>query len=840
VRKNLPPVELFLGQPVPGDAHFVVEEHVGSGCNAHVFRAHAADLKQDAACKIIPKANLVGVDHDPPTWWDEIQKANRIRSQRVVHFFRRGEWQAPGIDCVFLLSEFVRGRSLRAHIKDHAADVGFLVSLLKDAFDFFRELREQGFEHGDFHAGNILVEDRSESLVGPKFAFRVTDFGVVRATSEPAPLDDYEHLSRTVREILGAIDYQTCSAEDRALFNFLRHDMLGKLLLERDPAFDERAAHPARLFRALVDAENSARAAGSRVTRRKLTTPFEFLSCEQIGEAHAILKELYSDKMLGLPTIEDRNNLVLTGPRGCGKTTVFRSLSLRHRFLTEDDAVDSVKYIGVYYRCDDLYFAFPRYEEPARSEAVDLPMHFVVATLLAELLRSLRDWGSRHFAELFEREEQAASQAIWTELRIPKPAQPNVDSFDALCRALERERRRAADKARFANDPKQAFGEYFGPGTLIAICDKLASSMGPLRDRPIYFFVDDYSTPKITRPLQRSLNRLFMQRTPFCFFKLATESPASYEANDIDEKAYVEGREFRLTNLGMDFIAATSEERLRFVDDVFGRRLSYTEAYPVTTLQQLLGDGELPTGNAMARAIRDGKRTNIWGREALGELCSGDVHFLIELVGRMVAKNGGVESLRSGATPAVSAENQNEAVRAEAGRFMQSLRALPNGAPLVDVVEAFGNVAASYLRFKDAKNENGIPPHQASRIEPYEDPRLAGKAKEIYDELLRYSVFIEDVRGKSRRGKVVPRLYLRRFLIPFFNLTFSKRDSVELSVDELTELLTQPRQFESRKRLKSAEQADARDRAAAERGAQDSQGLLPLAGEQKQADGPEE
>jgi hypothetical protein len=136
------------------------------------------------------------------------------------------------------------------------------------------------------------------------------------------------------------------------------------------------------------------------------------------------------------------------------------------------------------------------------------------------------------------------------------------------------------------------------------------------------------------------------------------------------------------------------------------------------------------------------------------------------------------------------------------GNFLKNLRALPDGDRLVDVVEAFGNVAASYVRHRDSKNEDGSPPHQASRIEPYEDPNLTGEARDIYNDLLRYSVFLEDVRGKSRRGLVVRRLYLRRFLIPFFRLTFSKRDSLSLSVDDLRELLLDPKRFEGRKRLR--------------------------------------
>ena len=149
-------------------------------------------------------------------------------------------------------------------------------------------------------------------------------------------------------------------------------------------------------------------------------------------------------------------------------------------------------------------------------------------------------------------------------------------------------------------------------------------------------------------------------------------------------------------------------------------------------------------------------------------------------------------SLGRSTVPAIPAEVQTKTIKVEAGHFLKNLRALPGGDRLVDVVEAFGNVAASYVRHRDSKNEEGSPPHQASRIEPYEDPGLSDGARDIYNDLLRYSVFLEDVRGKSRRGLVVRRLYLRRFLIPFFRLTFSKRDSLSLSTEDLHELLLDP------------------------------------------------
>ena len=801
MRKDLPPKEAFIGKLLP-NSDYVIQRHLGSGLRAHVFVAHSDSLARDVACKIIPAANLVGGDQTPPAWRAEITKANSVPSSRVVKIFSFDSWAPDGHECVYLLADLVNGKTLKAYLKDEDIDLGFVETLLLEMFDFLRELQEANLHHGDLHAGNILVEDRRNALSGNPFAIRVTDFGVAPATSW-ALLDDYDELAKTLGDALKRIDYQTLSAEDRIVYDVLRNDFLSKRLVEKDKAFDVRARDPRALAESLRNARKTALAQVVATTTRKMTSPFDYLSCEQLGEYHALLKDLYSDKMLGLEAIEDVNNLVLTGPRGCGKTTVYRSLSLKHRVLTDDDAPDSIKYVAVYYRCDDLSFLFPRYQLPTRQPAWDVPIHFLTATLLVELLSSVSSWLAKHFSGDWMRLEARCAEELWRVTGLEPPHTPAANTFAAVGRKLEKERDRAAKRQRFVEDPTYTFDDYFAPDVVVKACEVLKNTFPALSTRPIYFLVDDYSSPKISSQLQQNLNRLLMQRSAACFFKLATESPASYESNDVDGKSYVEGREFKLVNLGMDFINADGDDKLRFVDDIFNKRFAFTADFPVKTLDLLLGNA--PTNsNEIARQLRDNKKWEVWGRHCLGELCSGDVHFLIELVGKMVASHGGLGALQAESEGAViPPRTQNKAIRDEAGNFLRGLRALPRGPELVAVVEAFGNVAGSYLRHKDSKNEGANPPHQASRIEPYEDPKLSPEAKELYNELLRYSVFIEDVRGKSRRGHVVPRLYLRRFLIPVFNLTFSKRDSLELSNEELTELLMKPADFESRKRMKA-------------------------------------
>ena len=78
-----------------------------------------------------------------------------------------------------------------------------------------------------------------------------------------------------------------------------------------------------------------------------------------------------------------------------------------------------------------------------------------------------------------------------------------------------------------------------------------------------------------------------------------------------------------------------------------------------------------------------------------------------------------------------------------------------------------------------------------------DDFRIGGLAREIYRDLVRYGLFMRDSRGKSVRGAFVPRLYLRRLLLPFCSLALSKRDSVQLSCAEFTQLLLEPDLFKS-------------------------------------------
>lgn len=698
--------------------------------------------------------------------------------------------------------------------KKTSVSITFVELFLKDMLSFIDDMERNNVQHGDLHANNILVEDRSDQLGGDDYAFRITDFGVATASSDSRSKNDYDQLALLLRQLLSKVNYQEEIPRNKYAFNFLNDQFLASYLAEKDTTREPLARQTRKLYERLeqIDNDFNRRQKEKDEDQSELITPFGYLSCEQIGESHSLLKALYSDSFLGLPIIESRNNLVLTGPRGCGKSTVFKSLSLRHRSLITSDNPGDIRYIGIYYRCDDLYWAFPRYKLPERKDAYDIPMHYLTATLISEMLVTLQMWANRHYKDEFLRREKSISDDIWNILGFERPKEPGADSFRFICSYLQKQRLRAQKKQRFAHEPDVPIKGYFGPEVLLKVCNLLTSNFTFLHAKPFYFFIDDYSIPKIKEDLQRNLNRLLMQRTSYAFFKLSTESPVSYALSDIDGKAYVEGREFTLLNLGLVYLCANNSEKSQFIEDIFERRFKAIPGYPVKTIEQLIGSYNVPSYNKMGLMIREGKKPDIWGKQILCELCSGDIFYIIRLVGKMVSKVGDREALEKiKQYPKIKENIQKGAIRDEAGYFLRNLLGIEGGKKLVEVVTAFGNVAHSYLKFRNSKNEENNPPYLASRIEPYEELSLNPEAQKIYNELLRYSLFIEDPRGKSRRGKVVSRLYLRRALLPHFNLTFSKRDSIGLENWEIEKLLLEPKEFEKIKIFRKEEIEEDRD-----------------------------
>jgi hypothetical protein len=137
---------------------------------------------------------------------------------------------------------------------------------------------------------------------------------------------------------------------------------------------------------------------------------------------------------------------------------------------------------------------------------------------------------------------------------------------------------------------------------------------------------------------------------------------------------------------------------------------------------------------------------------------------------------------KSGLALPIPAHQQNFAIREYASNFMERIGYAPGTGPKMErVAKAFGEASHWLLKNRNSKNQNRNPPWQtfvlwcwtASHSE-YPLDMFIKECKTIYGDLLKYAIFLRDSRGKSARGAVVPRLYLRRLLLPLYVLTPSQ------------------------------------------------------------------
>ncbi len=118
-------------------------------------------------------------------------------------------------------------------------------------------------------------------------------------------------------------------------------------------------------------------------------------------------------------------------------------------------------------------------------------------------------------------------------LDLPKP--PDSPSANRLATLIDKlvtkERKRAAEKQRFVHVPTEPIQAYFGPEVMLKACEAIRDHFSFLENRCIYYFIDDYSHPKITEDLQANLNRLLMYRRAPMSFSNSRQEPGLLRAS---------------------------------------------------------------------------------------------------------------------------------------------------------------------------------------------------------------------------------------------------------------------------------------------------------------------
>jgi hypothetical protein len=344
---------------------------------------------------------------------------------------------------------------------------------------------------------------------------------------------------------------------------------------------------------------------------------------------------------------------------------------------------------------------------------------------------------------------------------------------------------------------------------------------------PLYLFLDDYTIPLVQPNLQATINPIIFKRRSHIFFKVSTESANSFWPVGTNMKTLEMPHDFALLDLATESLHQKEEEKIRLLNKIFTPRI---DRYHVFTgrafdLTKVLGDTTY-SNNQLAWYLRAPKehplpsglkRLLYSGLGVFVGMWASDIRIMVEMFADMIRETNGKLTSEQ---PRIPDDIQDRCARNQGGEFLtfaQSVRdpELTRGSSrtrlhgeeygnhLKNIVEAFVNVSKFELLTKLVDNQGNSSPKQAFRLVILDSFKVGEKAHRYHEGLVRYHIFLQDMRGKSQRGMLTPRLYLNRILLPYVTLTFSSHDHIRLTNAEFNVLLERPNEFLSYWKKKS-------------------------------------
>ena len=675
---------------------------------------------------------------------------------------------------------------------------GDVADLLIGIASGLERMHNHGLWHNDLHDDNILVRtiQADENLPG-RYEAKLINFGSAVHPQKDAPehpvRSDYfymaQHIYALADRLPSSVEHLT--APDRSFIARL-HQIAHKLA---DANVSRRNLDPKQ-----VQTEISGALAESSSGQR--FPPLAVMFAESKVSFNAPLSNtnaldlkpqdiplLFRDTLNWAGHIRKSEPVLIVGPRGSGKTMLLRYYSLAsaarpRKGETTPQAIGSrlakSEEIGFIVHCSDLRNPFFRsvYRklEKDRPELAEEFCRDLVNTHFAlEVVRALL-WLRKEGLVPVSQGEIAPLEAVLTD-GLQGPNAPRVrlqDHVDALERRV----------VLLSNLPKGTTYEASGfvSITFLESVGRALKSIGWLRDREIWFLLDDYSATVIPPFAQAACNPLILRPSAHIRLKITSEGDGPCLHDNLHRK-YKETREFVRANLGEIYFNATEALGRKFFEDILDARFEEVGVGSLDKLQLLLGKHpyEEGFGDYMLTKKRLGD-VRFHGFGLICRLCSGDVSFIIDLLGHLTEGRWRDEKPLKPIT-------QDKIIKNYANRRLADLRRTRDqGEALHTFTMKLGSLLRDYLeRSRGEKN-----PDERLRIEVRGTGLLSPNAQEMHNALLRHTVLINGGTGKDKEGAPTIRMFFCRLLAPCFPFSPLRKSCIDIDLREYEKWLVSP------------------------------------------------
>ena len=713
---------------------------------------------------------------------------------------------SPDQTFIAFIEEWIDGVTLKKFLEQKGStdvSISFFRAYIRSGCKALNALDHTKLRHDDLHTGNVMIVRPAPGALSREWRIKFIDMGSLKTREKPTTKDkdDHMHFVDHLVAIWNKLYMRrSLSVRDRRFLDDVKKIMNSML--------DEDSIRALRDPRQIVEAFETAytRAQSPRVDySQSLAHPFEFISAEHIPDDR-LLVDIFAKSCPWLDKVSGPDPCLVSGPRGCGKSTIFRWLSLRAHLHESVSEIDKLRITGFYVSCSsDLQNRLGWVKETDLAERFEKEIvHYFNLLIAREVVHTLE-----HLAERKEKEREeywgfGKAQETTIHSFVMKAingfSRPLVQGVSLLTQARE-----AIESEMFNTHSKMLQSEHIlntTPTTFLGdFTTLLTNEISLFRKKRITFLVDDFSLHRLSRPVQVVFNRVIWERRSSHVFKLSSEKHGAVITDPAGATVDITREFFDEIDCGREYIALDDKGQVQkarqFAEDLLNLRLE--KAGYEGRAENLIGNSTWPH-NSLARALlekrHDRSADHYHGLDCIARLCSGDVAALLFLYNQIFISAG----VKKETSDIISKKIQHDTIVKVSRRMCEHISShFPHGPQMYDVVMAFGSLIRRILeKGRWQKKGNSTVPPQCPRIEL--DHKgigsingLSEESQNLAEELVRRAIFIEMEPGLSRHKHVTTlRWQLRRIYLPGFYASLSKNDAIKRDIEWLHYFLTNP------------------------------------------------
>lgn len=810
---------------------YTLQQCVGEGKTGVTWRA-TDQFNQSWAVKFVVRA-----DYKKHSIEGEVARVNQLLTKHLakIVFYGEPKFEKDGIsesEFYGVVVEWVEGVSLNEYLETsaHAISVPAFLRFARTLCEVVRDLEHNGLTHNDLHDRNIIVSPTVDPLTREKrVELMVIDTGGLKTEErrlalveewqaqieqlKEAEADNKTDLSQSIERLRRWVNWFSRTDQEWivshlcSLFNcfvrrmpdldvcarrFLRDlpDLLDRMV---DPDRSRRLHDPRDIFLKVEQLWDEA----LQLEQPSMTSPFDRLYAELIHSDRQLM-DLFSDEFPRLAACRSVDPIYLYGPRGCGKSTVLRSLSLKAVLASEfpTETLKKTPFLGIYISCSaelrSRFWLMPEADYDELEAHIVRYFNLLLIEELVDTLDAMHVWDSNDDNSFRFGINDAVASDITSRFRNRLGISGDdggrhvgTTPFAFLKLQVRQERDRVWHEILDRSTTRQRTDAQL----LFDLCDELIAACPALDEQTFVFLLDDYSNQRIPVLLQRRLNQaITFAKKGRAVFKVTSEY------GGVDLAGVQEGREVLELNVGLEYVALTDQHRWRFLRQVLEKRFEYMGA-PVNILD-VLPVSNVGTSVAMAKHISECHSSNrpfyYHGFDTISDLCSGDFAMGLDLVRRVFEQ--GTINWRS--PRPVASKIQDQAIERFAAHELDQVRYLaPHGREKYQIVDRLcwlaKECAVTKTTTKDGKSVPLVKIHldiAETCLNELEANENQANAWEIFNDLITKGALFPIDTSKSReRRDGTRRFQLRRILLARYGAPLGRHTPIR--IDRLPKLL---------------------------------------------------